>query len=154
MGACDGDLERHLACRALRRFDEVDLHDGADVCTARAAAAARQHVVAEERREEVGEAAEVELPGLEAAAAQARVAVAVVERARLRLGEHLVRLDDLAKAVVRIGRVGDVGVQLAGKRAKGLLDLRLGRVAPYSEELVVIALGRRHASQASDQRSS
>ena len=98
--ARDGDLERHLARRALRRFDELDLHGRRRGRRRASAPRPAEQVVAEERREEIGEAAEVEVARLEAAAAQARVAVAVVELARLRLREHLVRLDDLAEAVV------------------------------------------------------
>ena len=83
-------------------------------------------------------------PGLEAAAAEAGVAVAVVELARLGLREHLVRLDDLAEALLRVGRVGDVGVQLARERAERLLDLALVGVARDAEQLVVVALCRCH----------
>ena len=72
------------------------------------------------------------------------MAVAVVELARLRLGEHLVRLHHLAEAVVRVGRVGDVGVQLAREPAERLLDLRLARAAGDAEQLVVVALRRGH----------
>ena len=114
---------------------------------ARAAAPAdAEQVVAEERGEEVGEAAEVERARLEAAAAQARVAEAVVELARLGVREHLVRLDDLAEALLGVRRLGDVGMQLAREPAEGALDLVGARVARDAEQLVVVALGRRHAS--------
>src|SRR5436305_10556906 len=83
----DGDLEWHVPRRAGRRLRQLELDDRAEICAARLRAAAEQ-VVAEERREEVGEAAEVEVPRLEAAAAQPRVPVAVVQLARLGLREH------------------------------------------------------------------
>ena len=59
-----GRLERHLARDAVGRLDEVDLDRRDEVGAARAAAsgaAAEQHVVAEEGREEVGEVAEVDV---------------------------------------------------------------------------------------------
>src|SRR5262249_23246011 len=129
-----------------RCIDEIDLDGRADVRAAGPRAGTAEQVVAEERREEIGEAPEVEVAGLEAAAPQAGVAVAVVELARLGLGQPLVGLDALAEALLRIRRLGDVGVQLAGERPEGLLDLRLARVARDAEELVVVALGRRHVS--------
>ena len=49
------------------------------------------------------------------------MAVAVVELARLRVREHLVRLGDLAEALLGVGRVGDVGMQLARERRKAFL---------------------------------
>jgi hypothetical protein len=114
-GTADGDLERHLARRSSRRIHELDLDLGGDVAASRAAAAAaREEVVAEEGGEQIGEAPEVEVAGRVAAAAQTGVAVAVVELTRLGLGQHLVRLDDLAEARLGIGRLGDVGVELAG----------------------------------------
>ena len=68
----------------LRGLGEVDLDLGGEVAAARAAAAAAaEEVVAEERREEVAEVAEVEVRRREPARAQAGVAVAVVELARL-----------------------------------------------------------------------
>ena len=82
------------------------------------------------------------------------MAVAVVELARLGLRQHLVRLDDLAEALLGVGRVGDVGVQLARERAERLLDLRLGRVARDAEQLVVVAFGRRHRAASTLARRS
>src|SRR5581483_8516815 len=140
--ARDRHLERHLARRAGRRLDELDLDRRAEVGAARAAA---EEVVAEERGEEIREAAEVEMPRLEAAAPQAGVAVAVVELTRLRLREHLVGFDDLAEALLGVRRSRHVGVELARERAERLLDLALARVAPDAEKLVVVALGRCHS---------
>jgi hypothetical protein len=72
------------------------------------------------------------------------VPVAVVELARLALREHLVGLDHLAEAGIRVGRVGDIRMELAGKPPERLLDLPLVGSARDSEHLVVVALGRRH----------
>ena len=69
--------------------------------------------------------ADVEVRRREAARAQAGVAVAVVERARLGVREHLVRLGHLAEAHLGLGLVGDVGMQLAREPAERLLDRRV-----------------------------
>ena len=144
--AGDGDLERHLA-RARRvpprRGRSRPSPRGRPRARGRCRPPPQEDVVAEEGGEEVGEAAEVEVRRLEAAAAQARVAVAVVELARLRLRENLVRLDDLAEPLLRVRRVGDVGMELAREPAERLLDLRLARVA-----------ARRRAARSSRGRSS
>ena len=102
---------------AARRVDELDLDLGRDVRAARGgrAAAAAEQVVAEERGEEVAETAEVEVRRREAARAQAGVAVAVVERARLGVREHLVRLGHLAEARFGVGLGRDVGMQLRAR---------------------------------------
>src|SRR6266540_3606013 len=102
------------------------------------------HIVAEERGEDVGEAPEVERGRTESSAAQARVPEAVIEIPRLGLREHLVGLDDLAKALVGIGGSRDVGVQLTREQAEGPLDLSLARGTLEAEDLVIIAPGRRH----------
>src|SRR6185437_3461953 len=62
----DGDLEGDVAGRSVRRFDELDVDGRGEVGAARRAP---EQVVAEERREEIGEAAEVEVPRLVAPAA-------------------------------------------------------------------------------------
>jgi hypothetical protein len=72
------------------------------------------------------------------------VAEAVVELAGLALRKHLVRLDDLAKPLLRVGSGGDVGVKLAGETPKSALDLRGARRASDPQDLVVVALRRRH----------
>ena len=56
------------------------------------------------------------LVGVEAPAAQAGVAEAVVQLAALGVREHLVGLDHLLEAVLRVRILGDVGVQLPGER--------------------------------------
>ena len=121
--------------------------DVADVRAARAAAAtAGEEVVAEERREDVAEVPEVEVARREAAAPQPGVAVAVVQLARLGLGEHLVGLGHLAEARLGVGLVGHVRMELARELAERLLDLGVGRSAGHAEELVVVAFGRGHRS--------
>ena len=68
--AGDADLERDVALDAARRLDELDLDLGGDVGAARPPRppADPEEVVAEERREDVGEVPEVERAGREAAA--------------------------------------------------------------------------------------
>src|SRR5439155_25509710 len=145
-----GDLARHAA----GGLHELDLDLCGNVGTAAAAATrASEEIVAEERGEQVGEAAEVDAAGREAAAPQAGVAVAVVELAGLGLRKHLVGLDDLPEALLRVRRVGDVWMELARERAEGLLDLGLARVPRDPEKLVVVALGRRHRPRRVARRS-
>ena len=140
------EMHRHLALRAAGRGLEVDLDVDEHVLAApppRSRSGAAEDVLAEEGREQVGEAAEVERRGREPAAPQARVPEAVVELAALGIREHLVRLDDLLEARLRVGLLRDVGVQLAGEPAERLLDLSL-----------VGARGRRRGSRSSRARSS
>ena len=83
-GAGGDGLEGNLPRHTLHRFDELELHLCREVGTARAARRrAAEKILAEERREDVGEVSEVERAGSEPAAAQTGVAVAVVELARL-----------------------------------------------------------------------
>src|ERR1700741_2125423 len=71
------------------------------------------------------------------------MAIAVVQRTPIGIGEDLVGLGGLLELLLRVGGVGvDVGVQLARERAKRLLYLLLGGVARESENLVWVA---RHA---------
>ncbi len=144
------DRVRDLARDAFGGLDELDLgldQDVAAVGGAARAGARAEDVLAEERREDVPEAREVEGRRPKAAAGEAVVAEAVVLLARLRLGEHLVGLGDLAEALLRVGLVGDVGVQLARKAAERLLDLRLVRGARDPQDFVVVAFDRRHGSK-------
>ena len=57
-----------------------------------------EDVVAEERAEEVAEAADVDMRRREATRPKAGVAVTIVERARLGVREHLIGLAHLAEA--------------------------------------------------------
>jgi hypothetical protein len=77
------------------------------------------------------------------------VSVPVVDLARLGLREDLVRLGDLAEAVVRVGGVGDIGMELAREPPERLLDVALGRVPSKAEDLVVVPLRRRHRGKGS-----
>ena len=81
--------------------------------------------------------------GVEAAGAQALVAVGVVGAAPLGVGEDLVGLGRLLELLLGLGVVVvDVGVQFAGEAAEGLLDLGLAGVAADAEHLVVVAWHR------------
>ena len=137
------DLNRHFARDAGCRVFEVDLDLRRDVGSARAPRPGRhaEDVVAEEGREDVGEASEVEGRRLEPAAAQPGVTEAVVQLPGLGLREHLVRLDDLLEALVRVGRIGYVRVQLAREPPECTLDVGFAGRAPDAEHLVVVATG-------------
>ncbi len=146
----DGCLERDVDLDSPRGVDELDRDLGPEIGTAllrRAPGAAAEDVVAEERREEVAEAAHVEVRRREPAGAKARVAVAVVERAAFGAREHLVGLGHLAEADLGLGLARDVGMELARQPAKRLLDRRVVGVARDAEQLVVVAVGA-HLSSA------
>jgi hypothetical protein len=132
----------------VRRFLERDLHRVAEVAAAihlLAAGAATAGVaedVAEDVAEGLGEAAEA----LGAAAAEVRVdagvAVLVVGRALLRVGQHLVGFLGLLEALLgRLRRRTLVAVRVVLHRqlAISLLDLFVGRVLGDAEHLVVVA---------------
>ncbi len=145
--ARNGDAEGHLALRPGRHLREVDLDPRGNVGAAAAPAAPpspTEQVVAEKGGEQIREAAQVERGRLEAAAAQPRVAEAVVELAPLRVGEDLVGLDDFAKPVVGIRLFGHVRMQLTREASKCALDLVGARRARHAEKLVVVALSRGH----------
>ena len=74
------------------------------------------------------------------------MAEAVVQLAPLGVRKHLVRLDHLPEAVLGVGRIRDVGMQLARQPAKGALDVVGVCVTPDTEKLVVVAFGRRHGA--------
>src|SRR5205085_5028552 len=98
------------ALHAVRGFDELDLDLGQDVAApGRSAPAGAEQVLAEERREEIGDVPEVEGRG-PAAAPQPLVPEAVVDVAPLRIREHLVGLDALLEALLGVRCVGAVAV--------------------------------------------
>jgi hypothetical protein len=75
------------------------------------------------------------------------VAVAVVRGAALGVREDLVGLRGLLELLLRLGVVRvDVGVQLAGQTAEGLLDRLVVGVAADAEDLVRVAGGGAHRS--------
>ena len=109
---------------------------------AAARAAAAERAAAEERVEQVGDRAEALEVGGVAAAAQAVVPVAVVGGAAILVAEDLVGLGGLLELLLGVGVVlVDVGVQLAGELAEGLLDLGLVGVAGDAEDLVGVPGG-------------
>ena len=110
-GARDGHIERHANRDAGRCVDELDLHLGRDIGTAltRRASRSPEDVVAEERAEQIAEAADVEVRRRESARAKTLMTVAVVERARLGVRQHLVRLGHLAEPHLGLGLVETSG---------------------------------------------
>jgi hypothetical protein len=132
LSAANCDLNGHFARDAGCRVFEVDLDLRRDVGSTRAPRPGRhtEDVVAEEGREDVGEASEVEGGRLEPAAAEPGVTEAVVQLPGLGLREHLVRLDDLLEALVRVRRIGDVRVQLAREPPERTLDVGFGGRTP------------------------
>ena len=127
---------------------EVDLDVSGDVGASRrarpGARAAAEQRLAEERGEDVGEAAEVGVHRRVAAASEPGVAEAVVRRPPLGIGQHLVRLGDGAEAELRVGCLADVRVELAGELPERPLDLVVAGVPGDAEQLVVVLLRRRH----------
>ena len=97
-----------------------------------------EQVVAEERREEVRQAPQVERGRDEATVPQAVEAVTVVELAALGAGEHLVCLHDLLEPLVGVRGVRDVRMELAREATKRLLDGGAVRVAADAEHVVVV----------------
>jgi len=77
------------------------------------------------------------------------MAEAVVELPPLRARQHLVCLDHLTEALFRVGRIGDVGMELAGETPERALDVVGARVAADAEKLVVVALGAQLSSYTS-----
>ncbi len=104
---------------------------------------------AEEGLEDVRDRSEPLEVGGVAALAQALVAVAVIGRASVGVGEDLVGLGGLLEAFLGVGLLVDVGVQLAGQPAEGLLDLSVVSAAADAEHLVVVAGHLRTAHRSS-----
>ena len=124
-----GDLDLRAA-RGLREVDRGG-HDDVAALDRPAAAPAPpgaergvEAAGAEESREQVGDRAERVHVRRVAAAAQAVLAVGVVELAPLGVGEHLVGGGRLLELLLRVGVVGvDVGVQLAREPRNAFLIL-------------------------------
>jgi len=139
----DVDVER----RPVDDVGQVDLDLCHEVRPARRTSAGlarrAEERLAEERREDVREAAEVGHRG-KAAAAHARVPEAVVELPPLGVGQHLVRLGHRPEARTRMRVVAHVGMELAREPPERALDLGVARVPRDPEQLVVVLLRRRH----------
>ncbi len=138
-----GDADRDPAVRLC----EADLGARDDVAAARRPTAPcllAEERLAEEGAEDVGEVAEVEVRRRVPTAAEALSPVAVVGRAALRIGEHLVRLGRLAEPLLGVALLRNVGMELARELAERLLDVGIRGAAVDAENLVVVALGRRH----------
>ena len=136
VGASDGLLERD---------PQVVAEVGAGLrSTTSGRAAARR--AAEERIEDVAEAAEALEPGARAAGAAIDPGPAehVVALAPLRVGQDLVGLAGLLEPAGRLGILVDVRVPLLGELAEGALDLGFARAALETEDLVEIAFRGGH----------
>ena len=102
--------------RSGERLLELDLDDGLDIASALCAlprSTPAEQVLPEERGEHVGQAPEIREHRLVAASLEARLPEAVIRRPALGIGEHLVRLGDVAEPEVGIGCGRDVRVELA-----------------------------------------
>src|SRR5439155_26338848 len=132
------DLDLSAGSRLLER----DLHGHGHVAAVRTAARAASERVAaaEERVEDVAERAEALEVRAEAARGEALVAVAVVHRAALRVGQDLVCLRGLLELLLGLRVVPvHVGMEFPRKRSERLLDLALVGVPRHTEHLVGIA---------------
>src|ERR671910_1373860 len=139
------DRERDRARGTAGCLLELDLHLRQNVGSTGSAPARRrghatEEVVPEEDGEDVGEAREVEVGRSEAARAKALVAEAVIQLACLLLRQDLVRLSRLAEALLRVGMVGNVRMEISREPAEGRPDLLLARTLREAENLVVITL--------------
>ena len=121
-----------------RRLAEVELEPDQRVLAAAGARtwAARPGALPEERVHDVGEREAL----AEAAGSRRgqRVAAEVVHLPLLGVAQHVVRPRDLLEPLLGGGVRVDVGVQLAGQLAVGLLDLLGTRVARDAEDFVQV----------------
>src|SRR5205807_3266300 len=121
---------------------ERDLHADRRVAALHRAAApaAEQRIAAEEGVEDVRERAEALEARREAARLERLVAVAVVQRAPLGVGQDLVGLGRLLELLLRLRVVlVHVRVELARELAERALDLTLVGVARDAKHVVVVA---------------
>jgi hypothetical protein len=102
---------------------------------------AQTSATTEERLEDVIDRAESVHVGRATGGTQALVAVPVIGRAAVGVGEHLIRLGALLELGLCLRSRVDVGVQLAGQPTEGLLDVRVLSVAADAENLVVVTFG-------------
>ena len=157
----DGNADLRLL--AVRRFLERDLHRVAEVAAAidLLAAARRRPRPPPKMSPKMSPKASAKPPKPSGAAAAAEVrvdagvAVLVVGRALLRVGQHLVGflgLLELLLGLLVVVALVAVRVVLHRQLAIGLLDLLVGGVLRDAEHLVVVALC--HGSAARSHRSS
>ena len=146
-GAADLEpLERDLALAAFEHLDQGDLHLGLEVVAARGAAlapAATAALAAEdvvEHREDVLDVHRVEV--VSRAAAEAGVAVAVIDGALLGIAQDLVGLGAFLEADLRlvVARVL-VRMPLDGEAPVGALHFVAVGIARDAEDLVVVGRG-------------
>src|SRR5205814_700516 len=131
------DLVGELDMRPVSSLGEVDLGRCADVAALHRPAAAEaapesalEPAATEERLEDVRHRAEALEVRRIAARAQTLVAVAVVGRAAVGVGQDLVGLRRLLELLLRTRVVAvDVRVQHARQAAEGLLDLSVAGIA-------------------------
>ena len=142
-----GHARRHADGDPGVRLRERDLGTRDDIATTRRPTAARllaEEGLTEERAEDVGEIAEVEVRRRVPPATEPLAAVPVVGGAAFRVGQDLVRLGRLAEALLGIRLLGNVGMELARELAERPLDLGVRGAPVDAQDLVVVALGRRH----------
>ncbi len=142
------DRDADLFFRAARRFFQRDLHVVAQVCAAMCLAAPAASA-AEDVAEDVAEiealrtrAARTErIAAAHAARFEGGVAILVVSRALLPVGQSLVSFLRFLELLLRLRIVRiAVGVVLHRQFAISLLDLFLGGVAVDAEDFVIVAL--------------
>src|SRR5690606_18732787 len=109
----------------------------AALATAAGSASAAAPAAAEERLEDVAEAAEARPRAAERRAGAAEVVLLALRR----VGEHVVRVRHELEPLGRLGRRVHVGVEFAGEPAVRLLDLLGARVSGDAEHLVVVSHG-------------
>src|SRR5215469_6746014 len=140
-----GGVDDEFPCRAECAFGQVQVDPDGRIPPAPrpAARTARRGPAA---KEGVHEVAERETGRAEATPAGSgpgeRVGPEVVHLALLRIGQHLVRLGDLLEPLLQRGVGVDVGVQLAGQTAIGLLDLVWASIPAHAQDAVVVVCHR------------
>ena len=120
----------HAERDSAHRVREVDLDLCTDVRAARrtwpGAPPLPEERLAEERCEDVREAAEVRIHRRKPTAAQAGVAEPVVGLPALGIRQHLVRLGNGTESELGVGLLADIGMELAREPPESRLDLRRG----------------------------
>ena len=131
-----GDARRDADRDPAVRLCQADLgarDDVAAACRPTAPCLLAEERLAEEGAEDVGEVAEIEVRRRVSTAAEALAPVAVVGRAALRIGEHLVRFGRLAKPFLCVALLRNVWMELARELAECLLDIGIAGAAVDAE---------------------